>query len=100
MHRLWFDWLKSLAAISAAALLLLQVACSPKPTPPTAAPAPSPEQQFGELEHRYVMFVLRRFPVVSTYLGGSEFDAALADNDGRLRDYSPEALRDEDARLS
>ena len=46
------------------------------------------------------MFVLRRFPVVSTYLGGSEFDASLADNDGRLRDYSAEALRDEDARLS
>src|SRR6201999_1422829 len=52
------------------------------------------------LEHRYVMFVLRQFPVVSTYLGGSEFDPALADNDGRLRDYSVEALRDEDARLT
>ncbi len=80
-------------------VILLQVACSP-PTVPQAAPVrPDPEQQFATLEHGYVMFVLRRFPVVSTYLGGSEFDAALADNDGRLRDYSAQALRQEDARL-
>ena len=31
-------------------------------------------------------------PVTSTYLGGSGYDAALADTDTRLRDYSPEAL--------
>jgi uncharacterized protein (DUF885 family) len=81
--------------------MLLLVACSPQQPAPVAAPAaPTPEQQFATLEHRYVMFVLRRFPVVSTYLGGSEFDAALADNDGRLRDYSLEALREEDARLT
>jgi uncharacterized protein (DUF885 family) len=88
------------ALVPAAALTLLQIACSPRPAPPSPAAALSPEQQFDELEHRYVMFVLRRFPVVSTYLGGSEFDASLADNDGRLRDYSAEALREEDARLS
>jgi uncharacterized protein (DUF885 family) len=46
------------------------------------------------------MFMLRRFPVVATYLGGSEYDAALADNDGNLRDYSAEGLKDEDTRLS
>jgi uncharacterized protein (DUF885 family) len=86
-----------LHAITLAALV---VGCSPKPNLPVAAPPPSPEQQFATLEHRYVLFVLRQFPVVSTYLGGSEFDPALADNDGRLRDYSPDALRDEDASLT
>jgi len=77
----------------------LLVACTPKPTAQVAAPEPSPEQRFATLERRYVIFMLGRFPVVSTYLGGSEFDAALADNDGKLRDYSLEALKDEDLRL-
>src|SRR5438552_3484710 len=84
----------------AVSLTALAAACNQKPAAPVAAPAPSPEQQFSALEHRYVIFVLRRFPVVSTYLGGTEFDATLADNDGQLRDYSSEALREEDARLA
>ena len=59
-------------------------ACSPKPAAQVATtPALSPEQQFATLERRYVIFMLGRFPVVSTYLGGSEFDPVLADNDGR-----------------
>ena len=81
-------------------LAILLSACSPKTAgPPPPPPPPDAEQQFASLERRYVIFVLGRFPVVSTYLGGSEFDAALADNDGKLRDYSAEALKDEDARL-
>ena len=83
--------------LSAATLLL--TACGPQTAAPPAAPALSPEQQFAALERRYVIFVLQRYPVVSTYLGGSEFDPALADNDGRLRDYSAAALQEEDARL-
>src|SRR5215813_5417479 len=86
-------------ACLAAGLLALQAACSPKPASQVATPQPSPEQQFAALERRYVIFMLGRFPVVSTYLGGSEFDASLADNDGKLRGYSAEALGDEDARL-
>ena len=82
--------------LSAAALLL--TACGPRTAPP-AAPTLSPEQQFAALERRYVIFVLKHHPVVSTYLGGSEFDPSLADNDGKLRDYSTEAMKDEDARL-
>jgi uncharacterized protein (DUF885 family) len=81
----------------AAALLL--AACGPATPPPPAAQQLSPEQKFSALERRYAIFVLGRYPVVSTYLGGSEFDVALADNDGRLRDYSADALKDEDARL-
>ena len=80
-------------------LAILLTACGPKTAPPPPAPPPSAEQQFGSLERRYVIFVLSRFPVVATYLGGSEFDPSLADNDGRLRDYSAEAIKDEDARL-
>ena len=46
-----------------------------------------------------MIFVLERYPVVSTYLGGSEFDRTLADNDGKLRDYSADSLKDEDTHL-
>ena len=53
---------------------------------------------FERLEHAYVVYFLSRFPVVATYLGGSVFDATLADIDGQLRDYSPAALQSEDAR--
>jgi uncharacterized protein (DUF885 family) len=42
---------------------------------------------------------MSRFPVVATYLGGSAFDPALADIDGKLRDHSAQALTEEDARL-
>lgn len=83
--------------LSAGALLL--AACGPQAAAPPAAPTLSPEQQFAALERRYVIFVLKRYPVVSTYLGGSEFDPTLADNDGRLRDYSADAVKEEDARL-
>ena len=85
--------------LRAACLALLLAACGPKTPTPPATPALSPEQQFAALERRYVIFVLQRYPVVSTYLGGSEFDPTLADNDGRLRDYSADALKEEDARL-
>jgi len=74
--------------------------CSPKAPAPAAASGPTPEQRFAALERSYVIFVLSRFPVVATYLGGSEFDPMLADIDGKLRDYSAEALKDEDARLA
>jgi uncharacterized protein (DUF885 family) len=83
--------------LGAAALLL--AACGPRTANQPATPTLTPEQQFATLERRYVIFVLKRYPVVSTYLGGSEFDATLADNDGHLRDYSPDALKEEDSRL-
>jgi uncharacterized protein (DUF885 family) len=90
---------RALSCVPAIAFAFLLASCSPKRAAPVAAPAPSPEQQFSALERRYVVFVLGRFPVVSTYLGGSEFDPLLADIDGKLRDYSVEALKDEDSRL-
>ena len=78
---------------------LFLAACGPQTAAPPAFRPPSPEQQFSALERRYVIFVLERYPVVSTYLGGSEFDRTLADNDGKLRDYSADSLKDEDTHL-
>jgi uncharacterized protein (DUF885 family) len=57
------------------------------------------DERFGTLEHQYAVYVMSRFPVVATYLGGSAFDPALATIDGKLRDYSPPALVAEDAEL-
>jgi uncharacterized protein (DUF885 family) len=69
-------------------------ACAQAPARPEADPA------FGTLEHEYAVYFMGRFPVVATYLGGSAFDPALAGIDGKLRDYSPQALQAEDAQLT
>ena len=71
-------------------------------SPPSAQPLPArqtADARFASLEHEYVTYVLGRYPVVATYLGGSAFDPQLAGVDGTLRDYSAEALQREDARL-
>ena len=36
------------------------------------------DARFAVLEHQYVTYLLRQFPVVATYLGGSAFDPTLA----------------------
>ncbi|HEY0767654.1 MAG TPA: DUF885 family protein, partial [Steroidobacteraceae bacterium] len=88
------------------ALLLSAVALSTATAtarPPAAQPLPArhaADARFASLEHEYVSYVLHQFPVVATYLGGAAFDPQLANVDGTLRDYSPEALQQEDARLS
>jgi uncharacterized protein (DUF885 family) len=71
--------------------------------PPAAQPLPmrhASDARFATVEHDYVTYVLKQFPVVATYLGGSEFDPQLALVDETLRDYSPDALQREDARLA
>lgn len=60
-----------------------------------AAAAPSLDSDYAQVEREYVLEFLRRHPVVSTYLGGSGFDASLAEVDGKLRDWSPPALEAE-----
>ncbi len=62
--------------------------------------APDAEALFGRIEHEYVVYFMGRFPVVATYLGGSAFDPALADIDGKLRDNSAAAPTAEDSRLA
>jgi uncharacterized protein (DUF885 family) len=50
------------------------------------------DDAYLHVEARYVHAFLSRHPVVSTYLGGSGLDPALAAADGQLRDWSPAAL--------
>jgi uncharacterized protein (DUF885 family) len=74
-----------------------------RPRAPVAQPLqkrPWADARFAQVEHDYVVYFLGRFPVVATYLGGAAFDPLLAGVDGRLRDYSPDGLRAEDARLA
>ena len=74
-----------------------------QPSAPVAQPVqrrPWADARFAVVEHDFVVYVLTRFPVVATYLGGAAFDPQLAGVDGRLRDYSPEAIRAEDAQLA
>src|SRR5205807_2109069 len=91
------------AALLPGALTLIALgAASALARPPAAQPLPvrhAGDGAFAALEHEYVTYMLREFPVVATYLGGATFDPQLADIDGMLRDYSPEALQKEGARL-
>ncbi|MET0273599.1 MAG: DUF885 domain-containing protein [Phenylobacterium sp.] len=52
---------------------------------------------FTALRDRYFLEVLRLNPVSATYLGGDGYSPQLADINGRLRDYRPEALTRERA---
>lgn len=74
-------------------------AASAAPAKPVEASA-SADDRFNSLEREYAVYLMSRFPVVATYLGGAAFDASLADIDGKLRDHSAAALSAEDARWS
>ena len=74
-----------------------------RPRAPVAQPLqkrPWEDARFAQVEHEYLVYFLGRFPVVATYLGAAVLDPQLAGVDGRLRDYSPAALRAEDAQLA
>ena len=85
--------------------LLLSAATGAATAPAVVGPASQPQGRFDDdtrfatLEHGYVVYLMQRFPVVGTYLGGAGFDPELAQVDGTLRDYTPAALTAEDARL-
>jgi uncharacterized protein (DUF885 family) len=88
---------------AALGVALLLPAGPARSAPPVAQPVPvrqTADARFAVLEHQYVTYLLWQFPVVATYLGGSAFDPTLAAVDGTLRDYSPDALQREDARLA
>jgi uncharacterized protein (DUF885 family) len=57
------------------------------------------EDAFSALEYSYVVYVMRQFPVIATYLGASAYDLQLLGVDGKLRDYSPSALAEEQGQL-
>jgi uncharacterized protein (DUF885 family) len=71
----------------------------PKPSSPPKKAAKkstvSKAAEFAALRSEYVREFLERFPVVATYLGAEGLDPSYAVLDGRLRDYSPAALRAE-----
>jgi uncharacterized protein (DUF885 family) len=90
------------AAAWLAVVSLHSAAAGAQARAPVAQPLPaghSLDGRFAALEHEYVVYFLARFPVVATYLGGAAFDPQLAGIDGRLRDYSPQAIREENTRL-
>jgi uncharacterized protein (DUF885 family) len=89
--------MKKLLCLILAALVL--AACQPSSPPPPPA-QPSADDQFTPLEHEYAVYMMSRFPVVATYLGGAAFDPSLSQIDGKLRDYSANAIQAEDVRLS
>jgi len=75
----------------------------PRPRAPVAQPVqkrPWEDARFAQVEHDYLVYFLGRVPVVATYLGAAALDPQLAGVDGRLRDYSPQGLRTEDAQLA
>jgi uncharacterized protein (DUF885 family) len=63
-----------------------------RPGASRAASGSSAGTPFAALRERYFLRTLELNPVVSTYLGGDGYSSALADVNGRLRDYRPEAL--------
>ncbi|HUO20319.1 MAG TPA: DUF885 domain-containing protein [Steroidobacteraceae bacterium] len=91
------------APAEAAAVVTPAPPAAAAPRAPVAHPVqrrPWADARFAAVEHDFVVYVLGRFPVVATYLGGAAFDAQLAGVDARLRDYSPQAIRAEDAQLA
>jgi uncharacterized protein (DUF885 family) len=57
------------------------------------------EDAFSALEYSYVVYVMQQFPLIATYLGASAYDLQLLEVDGKLRDYSPPALTEEQGQL-
>ena len=83
------------------ALALLTSACN-RSAPATSAP---PAADAGDTALKaalqiYVLEFLRRYPTVSTYLGGGGLDPSLENVDGMLRDYSIAAMEQEDQWLA
>src|SRR6184192_2991968 len=81
--------------------VLLTGACVQQQPQDTAAPAAGTgDQAFKAIHDKYVVEFLHRNPSVNTYLGGAGLDPSLKEADGRLRDYLPAALAEEDRWLA
>jgi len=70
----------------------LSLAALPHVASAAAGGSAKPTGAFAALRDRYFLQAMRFNPVTATYLGGDGYSPALADINGRLRDYRPEAL--------
>jgi uncharacterized protein (DUF885 family) len=86
------------ASVIVVAVAIALTGCGQKAPSADESKAISADEQFSQLEHEYSVYFMSRFPVVATYLGGSAFDASLADIDGKLRDYAAASIAEEDKR--
>ena len=78
--------------VLAAAAASLAASCVHEAPPGPAAPLSEIDRRFLTLRDRYFAKVLELYPVVSTYLGGDGWSSALANVNGRLRDWSSAAI--------
>jgi uncharacterized protein (DUF885 family) len=86
---------RAISSPVAACVVVATIAgCHSDEAPRSAADSTSSLPQ-REIEERYFVEFLRRYPVVATYLGGDAYRPDLADLAGNLRDYSPAALEKE-----
>ena len=85
MHRR--DFLRSSTTLAAVGVL----GYSPD-TRQAASATSGDDAPFIAIRDRYFLRQLQLNPVTSTYLGGDGYDPSLRDANGRLRDYSPNAL--------
>ncbi len=88
-----------LAGVLLITVLTTQPAAAAAAVPQAHLSESDADARFAALEHAYVAYSMRRFPVMATYLGGSAYDASLTDVDGTLRDYSATAIAAENQHL-
>jgi hypothetical protein len=78
-----------------AALVMISTSSAILAVPARAQGSPAADAVFTRLRDQYFLWVLDRDPVTSTYLGGDGYSDRLKGVNGRLRNYTPEALRRE-----
>src|SRR5215207_2102028 len=79
---------RSAQTATAFGILRYLAACSSR----EATPAAAGDAGFVSLRDRYFLKALEYNPVTSTYLGGDGYHPSLAGVNGRLRDWSTQAL--------
>lgn len=87
---------RALGRAIVSASVLLSACGSPTPGPASGADDALVRQTLMA----YTVEFLRRNPTTNTYLGGAGLDPSLREVDGMLRDYSADALDDEDRWLA
>lgn len=87
-------------ACVALSLSMAATACSSVPGTQSLGNAGAGDPLIKRALSRYAVEFLRRNPTTNTYLGGAGLDPSLRAVDGTLRDYSPEAIAEEDRWLA